>query len=240
MWNVGDAARGALFQLGDIQHLSKIYCGPTPFYLSHWKAVAGMSPPTSTSFSKLFGLFWVLYMSTYILNLFFCTLTNILLWFWLWLNWIYRSVWRDWHLTIFSLLYHCFSNFQQTDNYILLNITASCCKWLFKFLFSTFSLSAFRNTIDFEYWKKILNFWGYSKSSFWSQTIYQFPQELEERRLVLEIWGVPRETFWRKLWSCLQRYIFPNKRKAEIEKGLLSTWGSLFSVFIDISSSDQE
>ena len=69
MWEV--TARGALCSNWETFNTFQRTLWPTLFYLSHWNAVAGMSPPTFTSFSKLFGLFWVLYISTYILNHFF-------------------------------------------------------------------------------------------------------------------------------------------------------------------------
>ena len=69
MWEF--TARGALCSKWETFNTFQRTLWPTPFYLSHWKAVASVSPPTFTSFSKLLGLFWVLYISTYILNLFF-------------------------------------------------------------------------------------------------------------------------------------------------------------------------
>ena len=94
-------------------------------------------------------------------------------------------------------------------------------------MFSTFSLSAFANTIDFEYWKKILNFWRYSKSSFWSQNSFtSFPQGLEERRSILEIWVFQEKLSGENSDLVCKGTSSPTKEKLKLKKPFLSTWGS--------------
>lgn len=75
---------------------------------------------------------------------------NILLWFWLWLNWIYRFVWRELKFKHIESLHH-WSFSANGDIYFVKYIS---CVYIvngmdFYILFSNCLLSAFRNQIDF-------------------------------------------------------------------------------------------
>ena len=90
----GHSQRCSLFQLRDIQHLSKNTATHTLLSFP----LKGYSYCESSNLYLFFKVVWAILGPLHFHIHFeplFCTLTNILLWFWLWLNWIYRSVWRE-------------------------------------------------------------------------------------------------------------------------------------------------
>ena len=99
MWNVGGhGQRGSLFQLGDIQHLSKNIVAHTllsfPLKRCSWHESSNLYLFFKVVWAILGPLHFHIHFEPFFF-FFFGTLTNILLCFWLWLNWMYRSVWRE-------------------------------------------------------------------------------------------------------------------------------------------------